>query len=53
MTLSITSELIRIVVLDVSGLYVQIYDQVLIPPACVDGFMRDYMGSKRFKCLCL
>lgn len=46
MIITIDENLIRIIVLDISGIYATIYDEVTLPPNEVDRYISKYQNSK-------
>lgn len=53
MVLNIEDNLIRLVILDISGIYVQIYDQGYFDRAIIDDIQQKYSDTEHWRVLVL
>lgn len=53
MTKDIESNMVRVVILDISGVYVQIYDQGYFDNLSVDEIRQQYSDTERWRVLVL
>lgn len=49
MKLILASDLCRIVVLDISGLYALIYDEATLPSSMIDTYIRQYSDTTKYR----
>lgn len=53
MNIDIQENLIRAVILDISGVYVQIYDQGYFDKSVIDGIKQKYSDTERWRVVVL